>query len=70
MSSPNASPCPNMPTCELFPHLTKGGFMRVWQVNYCESGFAKCERYKLSMAGRSVPTLLLPNGQNLSTAVR
>lgn len=59
--------CPNMNGCALFPHLAKGGFMRIWQVNYCEGAYAKCERYKRGLAGKQVPTLLLPNGENLSS---
>ncbi len=37
----------------------------VWQSFYCESGFERCERYKLANAGVEVPPRLLPNGRLL-----
>jgi hypothetical protein len=37
--------------------------LRVWQSFYCEGAFARCERYKLATAGRSIPDKLLPNGR-------
>jgi hypothetical protein len=37
--------------------------LRVWQSFYCEAAFARCERYKLALAGAHVPEKLLPNGK-------
>jgi hypothetical protein len=37
--------------------------LRVWQSFYCEGAFARCERYKLAVAGRAIPDKLLPNGR-------
>ncbi len=37
--------------------------LRVWQSFYCEGAFRRCERYKLTAAGVSVPEKLLPNGR-------
>ncbi len=37
--------------------------LRVWQSFYCEGAFARCERFKLATAGRSIPDKLLPNGR-------
>ena len=59
------SHCPSATSCELFPLISKPGFLRVWQINYCESDFARCERYRRQSAGQSVSATLLPNGQNL-----
>ena len=42
--------------------------LRVWQSFYCEGCFSRCERYKLSSSGRTVPERLLPNGRLLDTS--
>lgn len=63
---PSTKICSHVSSCELFPHISKPGFLRVWQINYCESEFTRCERYRLSSEGRSVPVTLLPNGQSLT----
>jgi hypothetical protein len=60
--------CPHVSSCELFPLISRPGFLRVWQVHYCESDYGKCERYKRSLAGKAVPITLLPNGAELSGA--
>jgi hypothetical protein len=60
--------CSHISHCELFPLISKPGFLRVWQVNYCEADFTKCERFQRSLTGRAVPLTLLPNGQELSQA--
>jgi hypothetical protein len=65
-----ATKCPNMGGCSLFPVLGKSGFLRVWQINYCETDFGKCERYRLSTQGKHVAPTLLPNGRNLSALPR
>lgn len=58
--------CDRMTSCELFPAITKPGFLRVWQINYCEADFERCERLKLSRSGRPVPPTMLPNGKSLT----
>ncbi len=37
--------------------------LRVWQSFYCEGAYRRCERYKLTAAGVTVPEKLLPNGR-------
>lgn len=42
--------------------------LRVWQSFYCEASFARCERFKLTVAGLPVPEKLLPNGRLVEPA--
>lgn len=65
-----ADKCNRIESCELFPLINRPGFLRVWQINYCESDFARCERYKQSNAGRAVPVTMLPNGENLAALAK
>jgi hypothetical protein len=58
-------PCPHMMSCELFPAFSQNGFLRVWQINYCEAEFIRCVRYQRSLRGEHVPLTLLPNGKEL-----
>ncbi len=58
--------CPNTSRCQLFPLLLKGGFLRVWQIHYCDADFSKCERYKRTQQGKVVAPTLLANGQELA----
>lgn len=60
--------CPNQERCPLFAHFTIDAALRVWQTFYCDADFARCERYKRSNAGGSVPSTLLPNGDHLDRA--
>ena len=42
--------------------------LRIWQLSFCERDreqHTKCERFRRSEVGESVPTHLLPNGQLL-----
>jgi len=55
-----------MPSCELFPLVAKPGFLRVWQVNYCQGDYSRCARFERVLAGRRVPKTLLPNGEELT----
>jgi hypothetical protein len=55
-----------MQSCELFPYFSKGGLLRVWQINYCEGGYERCQRYVTSCKGESPPAQMLPNGRLLS----
>ena len=50
--------------------FSRRGFLRVWQINYCENDYTKCERYKLSLAGKSVPQTMLPNGQTMQALAK
>jgi hypothetical protein len=65
-----ASVCPRTVDCELFPLLTKPGFLRVWQINYCEADFSRCQRYQRSVCGKHVAVTLLPNGQELAVLAK
>jgi hypothetical protein len=55
--------CPHIATCALHQSISMREALRVWQSFYCEGAFARCERYKLATAGRSIPEKLLPNGR-------
>jgi hypothetical protein len=57
--------CPNMTGCTLFPLFNTQAFLRVWQINYCEGEFTRCERHKLTDQGCVVSPTLLPNGKHL-----
>jgi hypothetical protein len=57
--------CPNVPTCRLYPLFKLAGTLRVWQINYCQSGFVDCERFKRTCRSEPVPDALLPNGKLL-----
>lgn len=57
--------CPLQPECRLHKSIGMTAALRVWQSFYCEGCFSRCERYKLSTSGRSVPERLLPNGRLL-----
>ncbi len=55
--------CPQTATCALTRSISMREALRVWQSFYCEGAFARCERYKLALAGRAIPDALLPNGR-------
>lgn len=57
--------CPHIERCSLRQSIGMKAALGVWQSFYCESGFARCERYKLVSAGVDVPARLLPNGRLL-----
>lgn len=57
--------CPHTPDCALDRSISMKEALRVWQSFYCEGAFARCERFKLAIAGRLVPDRLLPNGRIL-----
>ena len=67
MSSPK---CPNAASCGLFPALSESGLLRIWQINYCEAGFDRCERFRRMQRGDEVPTTMLPNGETLAVLAR
>jgi len=53
----------------LFSLFTLNATMKLWRINYCDSHFDRCERFKLSTGGAKVPPDLLPNGKRLSVAL-
>jgi hypothetical protein len=55
--------CPELLQCGLHRNFSMKEALRVWQSFYCEGVYERCERYKLSAAGRAVPEKLLPNGR-------
>jgi hypothetical protein len=65
-----ASTCPNARGCGLFPALSESGLLRIWQINYCEATFDRCERYRRMHRGEEVPSTMLPNGETLAALAR
>jgi len=57
--------CPNMSTCRLFPLFKISGALQVWKINYCESNYTNCARFKMTCSAELVPDELLPNGKLL-----
>jgi hypothetical protein len=57
--------CPHIRDCELFPRFALGSTLKIWKLHYCEGRFETCQRYVRSLAGRPVPSGLLPNGKQL-----
>jgi len=61
--------CHRIPSCALFTTLKTSVALSVWTSLYCEGRFERCERLKLSQAGRPVPQNLLPNGRLIEQAL-
>ncbi len=57
--------CPHLQRCSIRQAIGMKAALAVWHSFYCESGFLRCERYKLACAGSDVPARLLPNGRLL-----
>jgi hypothetical protein len=58
--------CPNIESCSLFPIFSNAPFLKIWQLNYCESeNHTRCARYDGLCSGSHVPSTLLPNGKHL-----
>ncbi|HEY6100649.1 MAG TPA: hypothetical protein VIW03_14525 [Anaeromyxobacter sp.] len=55
--------CPELYQCGLHRKVSMKEALRVWQSFYCEGAYARCERFKLTTAGVTVPEKLLPNGR-------
>jgi len=55
--------CPQKTACALTRNISMKEALQVWQSFYCEGSYARCERYKLALAGEDVPVRLLPNGR-------
>ncbi|MCS6858043.1 MAG: hypothetical protein NZM37_10070 [Sandaracinaceae bacterium] len=66
----NPVSCTHISSCELFPLLEKGGFLKVWQSRYCRGDFSRCARYQMSLRGERPPINLLPSGEYLSCLKR
>jgi hypothetical protein len=60
--------CPHVFDCPLFAVFTMNSALTVWKTNYCSADYARCARFQLSGAGKSVPQNLLPNGKTLNLA--
>jgi len=58
--------CTHISHCELFPVLTRGGFLRVWQTRYCQGEYRACARFQASARRERPPNTLLPSGEQLS----
>jgi hypothetical protein len=54
-----------MSSCPLYPQFKVQSLLNIWKISYCEGDYEKCERFKLSACGSSVPITLLPNGKSL-----
>jgi hypothetical protein len=55
-----------MSVCPLFPLFSSAAFLKIWQINYCESeSYERCARYDSACGGERVPQTLLPNGKHL-----
>ena len=57
--------CPHDKRCSLRQAIGMKAALGVWQSFYCESGYDRCERFKMASAGLEVPARLLPNGRLL-----
>lgn len=55
--------CPHTPRCALFSQLKTSHALSVWQTLFCDSGYDRCVRYRLSAVGAVVPPDLLPDGR-------
>jgi hypothetical protein len=55
--------CPHQNRCALHEQLGTRSALTVWQILFCDSGFDRCVRYRLTMAGAPVPAGLLPDGR-------
>ena len=47
--------CPHAKRCTLHDQLGTRSALTVWQTLFCESGFDRCVRYRLTLAGAFVP---------------
>ncbi len=54
----------------MFGMFTLSGTLRIWQDNYCHGEFVRCERFKRSQRGESVPKTLMPNGKSLTVVAK
>ena len=58
--------CRFVSQCPMFPIFQNKHVLRIYQIQYCESRFEECERYKLASKGTMPAPELLPDGRTLS----
>jgi hypothetical protein len=63
-------PCPQTSDCALYARFSTQGFLRIWQITYCEADYTRCARYQRSSQGQTVAPDLLPNGTVLGEKSR
>lgn len=51
----------------MFPLFASKQILRIYQINYCDSRYEGCERFKLASAGVTPDPRLLPDGESLPT---
>jgi hypothetical protein len=56
--------CPHAKRCTLHDQLGTKSALTVWQTLFCDSGFDRCVRYRLTALGAFVPPGLLPDGRS------
>lgn len=56
--------CEFLEGCPMFKYFNRSA-QKVYSKMYCTGNFARCERRKLRLAGRTVPESLLPYGGRL-----
>jgi hypothetical protein len=56
--------CPHAKRCTLHDQLGTRSALTVWQTLFCESGFDRCARYRLTAIGAFVPADILPDGRS------
>jgi hypothetical protein len=61
--------CSRVSGCPLYKAFAMKSSLRVWQSYYCEGDFDRCERFRLSSAGSTVPPNMLPNGRLLDVSL-
>lgn len=63
--------CPESARCGLHLRLRASASLAVWETLFCNSGFNRCVRYRMSMSHALVPVDLLPDGlTKLPTSAR
>lgn len=56
-------PCSHIKNCEMYVRFAADPSIEVWKKHFCNGDFNKCERYAMSLQGKSVPLHMLPNGK-------
>lgn len=54
--------CPESGRCSLRDRLHATASLAVWETLYCDSGFHRCVRYRMSLSHALVPVDLMPDG--------
>jgi|GEM_PF-761792 len=58
--------CPNAIKCPLFPVFSDRSMLKIYQIEYCESRYAACARYRSMRQGTRPNQTLLPDGTHLT----